>query len=112
MKDPTVPSPEDRKKITFYDSPDRQAKLKIRCDFDEITQSQFFRMMMTGYIEGDELIYEFIKSCKERYSIQGQTKRAKVQQFKEAADKLSKQFTLGDEEVEDIFDMIEMETGL
>lgn len=112
MKDPTVPSPEDRKKITFYDSPDRQAKLKIRCDFDEITQSQFFRMMMTGYIEGDELIYEFIKSCKERYSIQGQAKRAKVEQLKNAAQKISKQFALGDEEVEDIFDIIEMETGL
>ena len=112
MKDPTTPSPENRKKITFYDSPDRQAKLKIRCDFDEITQSQFFRMMMTGYIEGDQLIYQFIANCKEKYSIQGQTKRAKVEQFKQAADKISKQFALGDEEVEDIFDMIEMETGL
>jgi len=112
MKDPTVPPPSSRKKITFYDSPDRQAKLKIRCDFDEITQSQFFRMMMTGYIEGDELIYEFIKSCKERYSIQGQTKRAKIEQFKTQANKVSKQFSLQDDEVEDIFDMIEMETGL
>jgi hypothetical protein len=112
VKDPTVPSPDNRKKITFYDSPDRQAKLKIRCDFDEITQSQFFRMMMTGYIEGDELIYEFIKSCKERYSIQGQTKRAKVETFKNAAEKIARQFALGDEEVEDIFDIIEMETGL
>ena len=112
MKDPTTPDANDRKKITFYDSPDRQAKLKIRCDFDEITQSQFFRMMMTGYIEGDELIYEFIKSCKERYSIQGQTKRTKVEQIKNAAKKISKQFSLGDEEVEDIFDIIEMETGL
>ena len=67
MKDPTIPDAEDRKKIMFYDSPERQTKLRIRCDFDNITQSQFFRMMVTGYIENDELIYTFLKQCKEKY---------------------------------------------
>ena len=54
-----------RKKIMFYDSADRQTKLRIRCDFDGVTQSQFFRMMLTGYIENDEHVLTYLKKCKE-----------------------------------------------
>ena len=66
------PDPKDRKKIMFYDTSDRQTKLRIRCNFDGFTQSQFFRMMVTGYIENNELIYDYVKECKEKYEIQGQ----------------------------------------
>ena len=38
MKDPTIPDVENRKKIMFYESPENQTKLKIRCDYDGITQ--------------------------------------------------------------------------
>ena len=96
----------------FYDSPERQNKLRIRCDFDGISQSQFFRMMLTGYIEKDPLIYEFLKQCKEKYQGQGIQKRKKMDQIKKAADRITKMFALNDEEREDIFDIIEIETGL
>ena len=46
MKDPTIPELNTRKKIMFYDSEDRQARLKVKCMYDEISQSQFFRMMI------------------------------------------------------------------
>ena len=49
MKDPTVPTPEDRKKFMFYDSSKRQTDLKIRLRTDNLNQSMFFRMMITGY---------------------------------------------------------------
>jgi len=112
VKDPTVPSADNRKKIMFYDSEDRQNKLRIRCDFDGITQSQFFRMMLTGYIEKDPLVYEFLKQCKEKYQGQGVQKRNKIEQIKKAADKITKMFALNEEEKEDIFDIIETETGI
>ena len=112
MKDPTVPAPNERKKIMFYDSEDHQTRLKIRCDFDGITQSQFFRMMVAGYIEDDELIYAFLKKCKEKYQIQGQQKRNKIDQIHKKTDKLKQIFQLEEKEVEDIFDIIEMETNL
>ena len=82
MKDPTTPPTEDRKKIMFYDTSDRQSKLRIRCDYDGISQSQFFRMMITGYIENDELIYNFMKKCKEKYHIQGENKRDKIDRIR------------------------------
>ena len=112
MKDPTIPQLDDRKKIMFYDSSDRQTKLRIRCDFDGISQSQFFRMMITGYIENDEMIHSFLEKCKEKYKIQGQQKRNKVQHIQKKIKDLNKKFVLESEEIENIFDIIETETGL
>ena len=112
MRDQTIPLAEERKKIMFYDSEDRQARLRIRCEFDGITQSQFFRMMITGYIENDESISSFLEKCKEKYKIQGQQKRIKIVQLQNGAKKTIKTFALGEEEIENIFDIIETETKL
>ena len=112
MKDPTIPTPKERKKIMFYDSADRQTRLKIRCMHDEISQSQFFRMMVTGYIESDEMICSFLDKCKEKYQLQGQQKRKKINQAHDAAQKTIQKFGLDKEEVENIFDIIETETQI
>jgi len=112
MSDPTTPPVEDRKKIMFYDTSDRQSKLRIRCNFDGISQSQFFRMMITGYIENDELIYNFMKKCKERYHIQGENKRDKIDRIRKSSNQSIKKFNLGEKEIEDIFDIIETESGI
>ena len=112
MRDPTIPTPDDRKKIMFYDSSDRQTKLRIRCNLDGVTQSQFFRMMITGYIENNELIYSFLKQCKEKYKIQGQQKRNKIDRIRKRAKEIDKKFVLENKEIENIFDIIEMETDI
>ena len=112
MKDPTAPPSDDRKKMMFYDSSDRQARLKIRCTHDGITQSQFFRMMISGYIDNDDLIYQFIKEYKERCGMQGQQKINKIESLRRHSKQSEKKFALKGEEIEDIFDVIEMETGL
>lgn len=112
MSDPTTPPLDKRKKIMFYESASRQAELRIRCDFDGITQSQFFRMMIAGYIENDELIFAFLDKCKQRYQIQGQQKRKKINQVQKNTKKVNNMFALKDGEIENIFDMIEEETNL
>ena len=112
MKDPTIPRPDDRKKIMFYDSSDRQTKLRIRCNFDGISQSQFFRMMVTGYIENDESIYNFLSECKKKYNIQGKQKRNKIDSIREKSGMVNKKFALENNEIENIFDIIETETNL
>tara|TARA_R110000796_G_scaffold213006_1_gene329098 strand:- start:274 stop:612 length:339 start_codon:yes stop_codon:yes gene_type:complete len=112
MRDPTVPDLEDRKKLMFYDSEDRQARLKIRCAFDGISQSQFFRMMITGYLEDNDLIYSFMKKCKEDYQIQGQQKRNTIDRTRNNSQKTSNKFALDKEEIESIFDTIETETNI
>jgi hypothetical protein len=112
MKDPTIPPADVRKKIMFYDSEDRQARLRIRCDFDGITQSQFFRMMLTGYIENDELVCTYLKQYKEKYNIQGKNKRDKIDRIVKSAAEKKQKFNLETEEIENIFDIIATETGL
>ena len=112
MRDPTIPNPKDRKKIMFYESPHQQTKLRIKCNLDGLTQSQFFRMMIEGYIESNQLVVSYIDQCKEKYSIQGINKRTKIKQLQKYAEETEKKFGLHDDELEDIFDIIETETGL
>ena len=112
MKDPTIPSAENRKKFMFYDSEENQIKLKIRCSFDGLTQSQFFRMMIAGYVGNDELVLDYIKECKEKYGAQGQQKRNKIDQLQKDKKNTEKKFSLKQNEIENIFDIIETETNL
>ena len=112
MKDPTITSAESRKKFMFYDSEENQVKLKIRCGFDGLTQSQFFRMMIAGYVENDELVLAYIKECKEKYGVQGQQKRNKIDQLQKDKKNTEKKFSLKQNEIENIFDIIETETNL
>jgi len=112
MKDPTIPDAENRKKIMFYDNADRQTKLRIRCDFDGISQSQFFRMMITGYIEDDGFINSFLKKYKEKYGIQGQQKRDKISQIQKETLSTCRKFALDNNEIENIFDILEREAEL
>jgi hypothetical protein len=112
MKDPTIPPSETRKKFMFYDTQENQTKLKIRCQFDGFSQSQFFRMMLEGYVNNDENILQYIKICKEKYNIQGQQKRNKIDSIMKRKENTENKFALKTDEIENIFDMIESETNI
>ena len=112
MKDHTVPHAGVRKKIMFYDSEDRQIKFRIRCQHDGVTQSQFLRIMVSGYIEGDPLILDFLDKQKEKLNIQGKAKRNKIAEIGRLKEKNKKKFSLDSDEIESIFDIIETETNL
>ncbi len=106
MKKPPVPNPRERKKFMFYDSHKRQADLRIRLKFDGMNQSQFFRAMITGYLEKDDLILKYIDDFKKQYELQGKSKRAKSKKLIEDGKRVDKQYKLGNEELEDIFDVL------
>ena len=109
MKDPTRPDPKTRKKFMFYDSEDRQAQLRIRCQYDNLSQSQFFRMMITGYLENDADLLNYIEKFKEGHVIQGKSKREYIKKMHHASTETSLKFGLDKDELDDIFDIIEME---
>lgn len=112
MNDPTIPATSERKKFMFYDTEERQASLRIRCKYDGINQSFFFRAMLTGYIENDPLIIEFLDKFKEKNSIQGQKKREYVKKMRASGQDTKQKFALDDSEINSIFDLIESETNL
>ena len=49
-----------KKKVVFYDSDKRYAELKIRLQHDGISQAQFFRGILTGYLKQDVDILNFV----------------------------------------------------
>ena len=59
MKDKT-------KKVVFDDTDVRHAKLKVRLEYDGLSQAEFFRSLITGYLEKDENVISYINSYKEK----------------------------------------------
>ena len=98
-----------KKRIVFDDTDIRHAQLKIRLQHDDLTQAEFFRALITGYIEKDKSIIRFLNSYKEEKSIQSKKKRKIIQDDLEEADHLMAKFGIKDEELENIFDLIAKE---
>ncbi len=99
----------DRKKFMFYDTPKRQADLRIKLKNEGMNQSQFFRAMITGYLTNDAGINSFLDKYKEIENIQSTSRRNLLN--KENADEnlTAKLFGLDENDIENIFDLIEEE---
>jgi len=97
------------KKIVFYDSDKRHADLKIRLHYDGLTQSAFFRGIISGYLGQDENIVNFIDKLKEENDFQSQTKRKKNKAMNKLRQKTINTFALKEHEIESIFDILEEE---
>jgi len=99
----------NQKKVVFYDTEKRHAELKVRLHYDGLTQTGFFRSIITGYIEKDEILMEYLSKVKEELSTQGKTKRTASQKLYEKGNKLKNEFALDSGELENIFDILEEE---
>lgn len=85
------------------------ADFKIRLSYDELTQTAFFRAITEGYIEQNDLIIRFLEEYKKRGGLSSEYKRKRREQDRrERADNL-RRFSLGEEEIEDIYDLVEKE---
>ena len=109
MKDPTVPTPEDRKKFMFYDTGKRQTDLKIRLRTDNLNQSMFFRMMITGYLERDENVIAFIEKFKRKNELEGRSFSGKTRKAAQQAKETRNKFGLDSADIENFFDIMEEE---
>ena len=96
------------KKIVFYDTDKRHADLKIRLMHDKISQAQFFRSIVTGYIEQDEDVLNFVDKLKQRTQTKKSIKESRklITKGKELISDLS----LDENEKNSIFDLIENES--
>ena len=103
-----MPYGENKKKIVFYDTDARHADLKIRLQYHGMTQSSFFRAVITAMVDEDELVRDFLTNYKESKNIQKKTHLKKIKEEQQLADENKKNF-LQKDEISDIFDLIEME---
>jgi len=107
MKDPEYGTM--KKKVVFYDSDKRYAELKIRLQHDGLTQSGFFRSVLTGYLTQDDDMMNFIDKLKASKNHGNRSKksiREERELIRTGKDTLSK-LDLNQREIEDIFDILE-----
>ena len=100
---------EDYKKIIFYDSDKRHADLKIRLQYDGLKQSEFFRAVITAYLEKDDGFMKFLDRYRRDNEVMDKTKMRKQEKIKKQEKELKTKFSLDDNEIESIFDMLEEE---
>ena len=97
------------KKIVFDDTDIRHAKLKIRLQHDNLSQAEFFRAMITGYIENDTILLKYIRKYKEDNKIQSKSNSKKAYDEIKSGQQKMKSFGIADTELEDLFDLIAKE---
>ena len=95
------------KKIVFYDTDKRHADLKIRLQNDDISQNDFFRSLVTGYIMGDERVVEFLNEWRLENKKQSKAKVGISQKSREKGEQTKRKFALDDATVENIFAILE-----
>jgi hypothetical protein len=90
------------KRIVFTDTDHRHAQFLIRLQHDNLTQSDFFRAVLTGYIEQDERIQGYI----EETSRQSKKRKTLSKKLRHTGRAKKESLGLSSEDVSDIFDLI------
>ena len=104
----TVLMEESKKKIIFTVLTRQKEDFKVRLQYDGLTQANFFRAVMAGYLEKDEDLMKYLNSFKGKNGIHNIPQRKKVMKGIEEAKKTKNLFALDDDEVENIFDILEI----
>lgn len=100
---------EKKVKIMFSVPERTKADFKIRLQHDSMTQVKFFNSIMEGYLEKDEDLMKYMNKFKKNNYIQNNEQRTKIEKNIQKAKETKSKFSLGDDEVENIFDILEKE---
>lgn len=95
------------KKVVIHITDGSHAEFLIKLKYHELTQKKFFSMMMESYLKDDkDLLYFINKKMEEKISVR--RRKNKIKDLEETEETI-KNFGLDDEEIENIFDIIEKE---
>ena len=100
---------DETKRIIFLDSDKRHADLKIRLYYDGLSQADFFKGVVSGYLEKDELLTPFVDELRKKFSKHGKQRLKESKKLHEKGLENKNKFALSDVEVENIFDILEEE---
>jgi len=100
----------DLAKVTFFIDPRLHEDLRIRIHYDGFkTQSEFFRACVVAYLEKNREFAAFIDCYKQSEKLQSKANIKKSIKLREDGENLMKKLGITEEEVENIFDLIEEE---
>tara|TARA_R110000824_G_scaffold93781_3_gene226786 strand:- start:853 stop:1185 length:333 start_codon:yes stop_codon:yes gene_type:complete len=95
-------------KLAFFINAKSHENLKVRLYYDEInTQSEFFRICIESYLNQDKLFMEFLDDYKITKKIQSKKRTTGSRKLRAKGNQLLKDLALTDEDVENIFDILE-----
>jgi len=102
--------PETHSKLTFYLNSKLHENLKIRLYYDQIkTQSEFFRYCVESYLDQEPLFMKFLDDYKINKKIQSTARVNKSRKLRDKGNKLMEELALTDEDVQNVFDILEEE---
>ena len=93
------------KRIVFTDTDHRHAQFIVRLKHDGLRQSEFFRSLISGYLNGDERIYSFVLEN----SKHSEKRKSKSKKLLKEGKKTINDLGLNEGEIDNIFDLIEKE---
>mgnify|MGYP003664625133 CR=1 FL=1 len=96
--------------VSFFLHPRLHEDLKIRIHYDGFkTQSEFFRACVISYLEKNSQFMEFLDDYKQNEKIQSKVNIKKSRRLRRDGEDLMKRLGITEEDVENIFDLIEEE---
>jgi len=95
----------EEKKVICTDNPHRHAKLVMKLKYLQITQSKFFRHIVTGVLNDDPRIMNYVEEIVNR----SKKRKNKADKLKQKGEEQYNELGFSDDEMENIFDMIESE---
>jgi predicted Rossmann-fold nucleotide-binding protein len=100
----------DLSKITFFADSRMHEDLRIRVHYDGFgTLSEFFRACVIAYLEKNPQFMSFLDCYKESEKMQSKANIKKSIQLRQQGKTLMKNLAITEEDVENIFDLIEKE---
>ena len=94
----------------YYDSTDTiYVNLIMKLEYEKITKTEFFRAMVNGFINDNVHLNKFMEEYKEEKKLDNKRNRRLIKKEREKADEIDRKFGLTSEDLENIFDLIEME---
>lgn len=97
------------KKIIFTVKERTKVDFKLQLQYDGMTQVKFFNAILDGYIGKDPDLHNYLSNFKKEKKIQSGEQRRRIKDNIKNAKKVENKFALADDEVENIFDILEQE---
>ena len=95
--------------VTILIPHDKYVQFKARLVYDKIRVSSFMRSIIKMYLENDEQFTMIMSKIKEEKSIDTKKKREKNINLIKKSNEISALFNLNNEEVRDLYDILEEE---
>ena len=96
----------EAKRVRFYIKNDAHIRFKASLEKHQLTMSEFLRACCQAVSEDNPLILDYLNPFKETSEKNSKRNNDIIKKDKQKGDALLEEFGIGDEEIQDLFDLI------